>query len=148
MSKNKLIIALAMGLLLTGCTDDKYVSVRHPEGENVEISDSALDPISEEEGASEETNTETEETTEEPEESQEPEKVEVTDEMLEEPSDDVIFAVTGEVNVRMAPSENSGIIGQARPGDEIIKLGDTDNWSRVTVNGLTGYIRSDLLTTK
>lgn len=145
MSKNKLILALAMGLLLTGCTEDKYVSVRHPEGQEMEISDDATDPIREEENPA--ANTE-ENNTEEEVETNPDEPVEVTDEMLEEPTDEVIFSVGGEVNVRMAPSENSEIIGQAHPGDDIIKLGDTDNWSRVTVRGLTGYIRTDLLTNK
>lgn len=141
MSKKKLALILALGLSLTACAEDKYISVRHGENEAVEVTDSDLEENPTENEAS------SEETTEEAQQSEEvsDEPVEVTDDMLEEESDGVIFTVTGVVNVRMAPSENSEIIGQANPGEDIVKLGDSDNWSRVSFNGQTGYIRSDLL---
>lgn len=144
MNKKRLALALILGLSLSSCAEDKYISVRHSEDGAVEVTDSHLEETGEntEDLASEEDSELTENTEEV---SDEP--VEVTDEMLdnEEESGGVIFTVSDLVNVRMAPSENSEIIGQANPGEDIVKLGDSDNWSRVSFNGQTGYIRSDLL---
>lgn len=140
MNKFKLIAILAFTLAVTGCTDDNYVSVRHPEGEVAEVTDTALgDDTMEEEAAEEEVAEENE--------VDEDEVVEVTDEDLEEnpEADGVLYTVNGVVNVRLAPSENSNILTTVEAGDDLIKLGDSDNWSRVTVDGQTGYIRSDLL---
>ena len=56
--------------------------------------------------------------------------------------------VKDSVNMRLAPSENSSIVAEVGPNDEILNLGETEGWTRVTVNGKTGYIRSDLLIKK
>ena len=144
---NKRLKTLAVFLLIlmtTACAEDKYVSVRHPEDSNVsEISDSDL----------EENNTEDENTDENTDENADNDEAientdEDTDEHSEESSDGVIYTVEDVVNVRLAPSENSAIITQAEPGQDIIKLGDSDNWTRVSIAGQTGYIRSDLIKEK
>lgn len=143
---NKRLKSLAVFLLIlmtTACAEDKYVSVRHPEDSNVsEVSDSDL----------EENNTDSEnvdETTDENNTEEASENTdENTDENSEESSDGVIYTVEDVVNVRLAPSENSAIITQAEPGQDIIKLGDSDNWTRVSISGQTGYIRSDLIKEK
>ena len=143
---NKRLKSLAVFLLIlmtTACAEDKYVSVRHPEDSNVsEVSDSDL----EENNADSEN---TDETTDENNAEESSENTdENTDENSEESSDGVIYTVDDVVNVRLAPSENSAIITQAEPGQEIIKLGDSDNWTRVSIGGQTGYIRSDLIKEK
>ena len=143
---NKRLKSLAVFLLIlmtTACAEDKYVSVRHPEDSNVsEVSDSDL----EENNADSEN---TDETTDENNAEESSENTdENTDENSEESSDGVIYTVEDVVNVRLAPSENSAIITQAEPGQEIIKLGDSDNWTRVSIGGQTGYIRSDLIKEK
>lgn len=144
---NKRLKTLAVFLLIlmtTACAEDKYVSVRHPEDSNVsEVSDSDL----------EENNTEDENTGENTDENANNDEAientdEDTDENSEESSDGVIYTVEDVVNVRLAPSENSAIITQAEPGQDIIKLGDSDNWTRVSIAGQTGYIRSDLIKEK
>ncbi len=143
---NKRLKSLAVFLLIlmtTACAEDKYVSVRHPEDSNVsEVSDSDL----------EENNADSENTDETPDENNTEEASENTDENTdensEESSDGVIYTVEDVVNVRLAPSENSAIITQAEPGQDIIKLGDSDNWTRVSISGQTGYIRSDLIKEK
>ena len=144
---NKRLKTLAVFLLIlmtTACAEDKYVSVRHPEDSNVsEVSDSDL----------EENNTESENADENTDENADnDEAIENTDEDTEENSDEssdgVIYTVEDVVNVRLAPSENSAIITQAEPGQDIIKLGDSDNWTRVSIAGQTGYIRSDLIKEK
>ena len=144
---NKRLKTLAVFLLIlmtTACAEDKYVSVRHPEDSNVsEVSDSDL----------EENNTEDENTDENTDENADNDEAientdEDTDENSEESSDGVIYTVEDVVNVRLAPSENSAIITQAEPGQDIIKLGDSDNWTRVSIGGQTGYIRSDLIKEK
>ena len=130
--------------MTTACAEDKYVSVRHPEDSNVsEVSDSDL----------EENNAEDENTDENTDENADNDQAientdEDTDENSEESSDGVIYTVEDVVNVRLAPSENSAIITQAEPGQDIIKLGDSDNWTRVSIAGQTGYIRSDLIKEK
>ena len=144
---NKRLKTLAVFLLIlmtTACAEDKYVSVRHPEDSNVsEVSDSDL----------KENNTEDENTDENTDENADNDEAsedtdEDTDENSEESSDGVIYTVEDVVNVRLAPSENSAIITQAEPGQDIIKLGDSDNWTRVSIAGQTGYIRSDLIKEK
>ena len=144
---NKRLKTLAVFLLIlmtTACAEDKYVSVRHPEDSNVsEVSDSDL----------EENNTEDENTDENTDENADNDQAientdEDTDENSEESSDGVIYTVEDVVNVRLAPSENSAIITQAEPDQDIIKLGDSDNWTRVSIAGQTGYIRSDLIKEK
>lgn len=130
--------------MTTACAEDKYVSVRHPEDSNVsEVSDSDLEENNaEDENADENTdeNADNDEASENTDED--------TDENSEESSDGVIYTVEDVVNVRLAPSENSAIITQAEPGQDIIKLGDSDNWTRVSIAGQTGYIRSDLIKEK
>lgn len=144
---NKRLKTLAVFLLIlmtTACAEDKYVSVRHPEDSNVsEVTDSDL----------EENNAEDENTDENTDENADNDEAientdEDTDENSEESSDGVIYTVEDVVNVRLAPSENSAIITQAEPGQDIIKLGDSDNWTRVSIGGQTGYIRSDLIKEK
>ena len=143
---NKRLKSLAVFLLIlmiTACAEDKYVSVRHPEDSNVsEVSDSDLEENNTDSENADETTDEinTEESSENTDEN--------TDENSEESSDGVIYTVEDVVNVRLAPSENSAIITQAEPGQDIIKLGDSDNWTRVSIAGQTGYIRSDLIKEK
>ena len=143
---NKRLKSLAVFLLIlmtTACAEDKYVSVRHPEDSNVsEVTDSDLEENNTDSENTDETTDEinTEESSENTDED--------TDENSEESSDGVIYTVEDVVNVRLAPSENSAIITQAEPGQDIIKLGDSDNWTRVSIGGQTGYIRSDLIKEK
>lgn len=143
---NKRLKSLAVFLLIlmtTACAEDKYVSVRHPEDSNVsEVSDSDLEENNTDSESADENTDEinTEESSENTDEN--------TDENSEESSDGVIYTVEDVVNVRLAPSENSAIITQAEPGQDIIKLGDSDNWTRVSIGGQTGYIRSDLIKEK
>ena len=130
--------------MTTACAEDKYVSVRHPEDSNVsEVSDSDLEENNAEDENAEEN---TDENADNDQDSGNTD--EDTDENSEESSDGVIYTVEDVVNVRLAPSENSAIITQAEPGQDIIKLGDSDNWTRVSIAGQTGYIRSDLIKEK
>lgn len=149
MNKFKIIAILALALSVTSCADDNYVSVRHPEGEVAEVTDEALDIEGNGEEASQSTDeVQNEEDTQE--EIQNPEEPrEVTDEDLEaDNSDSVTYTVDAEVNVRLAPSADSNIITTVNEGVDLVKLGESDGWTRVTVNGQTGYIRSDLIRAK
>ena len=147
---NKRLKSLAVFLLVlmtTACAEDKYVSVRHPEDSNVsEVSDSDLEENNTE---GENTGENTDENANNTEGDQASENTDdKTNENSDESSDGVIYTVEDVVNVRLAPSENSAIITQAEPGQDIIKLGDSDNWTRVSIAGQTGYIRSDLIKEK
>ena len=132
MKKLTLILALGLSLSLTGCKDDSYVSVRHPESEeaveNVEENPNTDENNSEEAIVDEDQNEE-----------------EVTQKVREELEEGVEFRVADTVNMRLAPSVDSAIVAEVGPDDEILNLGETEGWTRVTVNGKTGYIRSDLL---
>lgn len=150
-NKLKGLAVFALILLTTACAEDKYVSVRHPEDSNItEVTDSDLeenttDPVSDQD--LEEDNGEDGENLGE---NQGENASEETDQNIEEAENagGVIYTVDGVVNVRLAPSESSNIITQAEPGQDIIKLGESDNWTRVSISGQTGYIRSDLIREK
>ena len=146
-NKLKSLAVFVLILMTTACAEDKYVSVRHPEDSNLtEVSDSDLeennsDAVSDED--LEDTTNQNTENNENPGES--------TDQNSEETDENatgVIYEVDSVVNVRLAPSESSAIITQAEPGQDIIKLGDSDNWTRVSISGQSGYIRSDLIKQK
>lgn len=142
MKKNKILLVLGLTIVLASCSNDSYVSKRHPEGES-------------ETQVSEEENTEKKEETKEDSRKEEENKDEETDteEKKDEKSsedqdptmDGVNYEVEDVVNIRLYPTEDSDIVGEAHPGDEILFLVESDGWSRVTVNGVSGYIRNDLL---
>lgn len=50
------------------------------------------------------------------------------------------------VNVRSGPGTDSDIIGAYSAGDKVTVTGEENGWYKVSVNGTTGYIRKDLLT--
>lgn len=133
MNKVKFLLILLLAISTTGCTEDRYVSVRHPEEtETSQENDKELDE-------NKDSDTDKKEETE----TADQDKKE-----NEESSDGVIYTVDDLVNVRVAPSETSEILTTVNAEDEIIKLGESDNWTRVSINGQTGYIRSDLLKEK
>ena len=134
MKKITAILALALCFALTGCMDDNYVSVRHPENNE------PVESVEEE--------TKVDENNEEDIENQDQNEEEVTDKVREELEEGVEIRVTDTVNMRLAPSQDSAVVAEVGPDDEILNLGETEGWTRVTVNGKTGYIRSDLLIKK
>lgn len=133
MNKVKFLLILLLAISTTGCTEDRYVSVRHPEEtETIQENEKDLDENKDDDTDKKE----------------ETETADQDKKENEESSDGVIYTVSDLVNVRVAPSETSEILTTVNAGDEIIKLGESDNWTRVSVNGQTGYIRSDLLKEK
>ena len=135
MKKFTIILALALSFALTGCKDDNYVSVRHPENSD------AIESVEEEAKTDEEN-------TEEVDEIEDKNEEDVTEKVKKEIVDGVEVKVEDTVNMRLAPSQDSSIVAEVGPDDEILNLGETEGWTRVTVNGKTGYIRSDLLIKK
>lgn len=133
MNKVKFLLILLLAISTTGCTEDRYVSVRHPEEtETSQENEKDLDD-------NKDSDTDKKE---------EAETADQDKKENEESSDGVIYTVDDLVNVRVAPSETSEILTTVNAEDEIIKLGESDNWTRVSINGQTGYIRSDLLKEK
>ncbi|WP_296126180.1 SH3 domain-containing protein [uncultured Anaerococcus sp.] len=130
MKKLKILLALGLVILLSSCQDDSYVSVRHPQGEENQV----VEKTSPEEKNKEETDL----------------GKEVKDEknLSSDLEEGVEIMVKDTVNMRLAPSENSAVVAEVGPDDEILNLGETEGWTRVTVNGKTGYIRNDLLIKK
>lgn len=141
MKKNKILLVLGLTIVLASCSNDDYVSKRHPEGENET-------QVSEEENTEKKEDNDTAETKEEnkDEETDTEEKTEEETSEDQDPTmDGVNYEVEDVVNIRLYPTEDSDIVGEAHPGDEILFLVESDGWSRVTVNGVSGYIRNDLL---
>lgn len=136
MKKIKVLMILALSLGLASCANDTYESKRHPEAsEESQVSQKAEDTNKEEN--IEEENTEENEMAETPEEETEKESSDVMA--------GVDYKVEDIVNIRLDPTTDSEIVGEAHPGDEILVLLEKDGWSRVSVNGQAGYIKSDLL---
>lgn len=136
MNKKKLLLALSLTLALTACSDDNYVSKRHPEGEVREVTEEDMEVDN-----SQTTDDQTNESTEEQTEANQTQDEEVVD-------DGINYTVENTVNVRVAPSETSNVMTTVEAGDDILKLGESDNWTRISIDGQTGYIRSDLLVAK
>jgi len=58
----------------------------------------------------------------------------------------LIFQTTARVNLRAGPSTDTDIISKLASGTRVTALEyNPDGWSKVDVNGESGYIRSDLL---
>ncbi len=49
------------------------------------------------------------------------------------------------VNVRSGPGTDTSVVGGFSAGDVVTVTGETNGWYQVNVNGTTGYIRKDLL---
>lgn len=141
MKKNKILLVLGLTIVLASCSNDNYVSKRHPEGESET-------QVSEEENTEKKEDNATAETKEENKDEEtdtEEKKDEESSEDQDPTMDGVNYEVEDVVNIRLYPTEDSDIVGEAHPGDEILFLVESDGWSRVTVNGVSGYIRNDLL---
>ena len=140
MKKNKILLVLGLTIVLASCSNDSYVSKRHPEGENET-------QVSQEENTEKKEETKEDANKEEENKDEEISSEEKTDEeSSEDPTmDGVNYEVEDVVNIRLYPTEDYDIVGEAHPGDEILFLVESDGWSRVTVNGVSGYIRNDLL---
>lgn len=135
MKKIKVLMILALSLVMASCANDTYESKRHPEAnEESQVTDKAEDTNEE---STDEENT------------KENEKADMPEENEEDKNSDVMagvdYQVEDIVNIRLDPTTDSEIVGEAHPGDEILVLLEKDGWSRVSVNGQAGYIKSDLL---
>lgn len=135
MKKIKVLMILALSLVMASCANDTYESKRHPEAnEESQVTDKAEDTNEE---STDEENT------------KENEKADMPEEKEEDKNSDVMAGVDYQVevivNIRLDPTTDSEIVGEAHPGDEILVLLEKDGWSRVSVNGQAGYIKSDLL---
>lgn len=141
MKKNKILLILGLTIVLASCSNDDYVSKRHPEGEN----ETQVSEVENTEKKEDNATAETKEENKDEETDTEEKKDEESSEDQDPTMDGVDYKVEDVVNIRLYPTEDSDIVGEAHPGDEILFLVESDGWSRVTVNGVSGYIRNDLL---
>ncbi|WP_311516021.1 SH3 domain-containing protein [uncultured Anaerococcus sp.] len=143
MKKNKLLLILSLAFVLAACSNDSYVSKRHPDAASEEQVSEALEKPEDEDKDKEESK----------EDKSYEKDDDAKDEKKEEPKDDkssdkmagVTYKVEDVTNIRFDPTTDSDIVGEAHPGDEILVLLEKDGWARVSVNGQSGYIKSDLL---
>ena len=141
MKKNKILLILGLTIVLASCSNDDYVSKRHPEGEN----ETQVSEVENTEKKEDNATAEKKEENKDEETDTEEKKDEKSSEDQDPTMDGVNYEVEDVVNIRLYPTEDSDIVGEAHPGDEILFLVESDGWSRVTVNGVSGYIRNDLL---
>src|SRR5699024_9429420 len=106
------VLALALCFVLTGCKDDNYVSVRHPESK---------EPVEsvEEEAKVDENNEEAIENEDENEE-------DVTEKVRAELEDGVEIRVTDTENMRLTTSKESAVVTEVVTNEEIIIQGETE----------------------
>lgn len=142
MKKIKVLMLLCLSLILASCSNDTYVSKRHPEENNkTELTEKSKEDKEALEKSKDEKDKDSKETKETKEAKDEKDKgAEDSDVMA-----GVNYQVEDVVNMRSEPSTDSEIVGEAHPGDEILVLLEKDGWSRVSINGQAGYIKSDLL---
>ncbi len=145
--KRYLLIALALVLALSliACGDTE---------ESTSNTDTSTPP--ETTTLPEETTTEPDETTGEPEETtSEPESSETTTEPTE-PADPTVFVEVKEtvyvintdtLNVRKSASSDSEKVGEMKEGESVVRTGVSTEWSRISFNGETCYVKSEYLTT-
>lgn len=143
--KKKVMGLLALSLLLGSCgvKKDSYTSTRHPEGEptSVEETEESTDITYTREGEnSQEEENQTEEN--QTEENQETNEEATGDENV----DGVEYEANGNINMRLAPSTDSGVVTEVPGGARVIKIGENGEWTRATYEGYTGYILTELLT--
>lgn len=142
-NKYKIMLVLSLALATTACQDDDYVSTRHPQDGAATVSDSDLA-----EDTTDALDQDIDDSSTDTLESESPTEDGTGSDSLDSSSDEgdgIIYGVEDIVNVRVAPSETSNILTTVEPGDDILKLGDSDDWSRISIDGQTGYIRTDLL---
>lgn len=93
------------------------------------------------------TTAETEETDDEEENS-----ASTDDQSAAEEANEVAYAesfgmwATGGVNIRQHPGTGSDIIGGVNTGSMVSIVGETDNWYKVSYDGVTGYVSKNYLT--
>ena len=148
MKKIKVLMLLCLSLILASCSNDTYVSKRHPEENNkTERTEKSKEDKENKEGkeavenSKDEKDKDSEETKETKEAKNEKDKGDEDSDVMA----GVNYQVEDVVHMRSEPSTDAGIVGEAHPGDEILVLLEKDGWSRVSINGQAGYIKSDLL---
>ncbi|WP_276881990.1 SH3 domain-containing protein [Anaerococcus tetradius] len=148
MKKIKVLMLLCLSLILASCSNDTYVSKRHPEENNkTELTEKSKEGKENKDGkealenSKDEKDKDSEETKETKEAKDEKDKGDEDSDVMA----GVNYQVEDVVNMRSEPSTDSEIVGEAHPGDEILVLLEKDGWSRVSIKGQAGYIKSDLL---
>lgn len=139
MKKNKLLLILSLAFVLAACSNDSYVSKRHPDAASEEQVSEALEKPEDEDKDKEDNSKEKDE------DAKDEKKEEAKDGKSSDKAAGVTYKVEDVTNIRFDPTTDSDIVGEAHPGDEILVLLEKDGWARVSVNGQSGYIRSDLL---
>lgn len=162
MQKKWIVLALALGLLLTGCGKDKAK-------ETEPMFQNTIPPLTEAPtwptAAPEETQNEgvvgtlgpvdegTEATVDATASAEETEATEAPAETApkEDPDvkvvDETVYAVA-QVNVRKGPGFNYAVVGELRGGDSVKRTGIGEHgWSRITYEGQTAYVANNYVTT-
>lgn len=135
--KKTIGIALGLVFLLSSCSNESYVSLRHPDAK---ASSPNITEKSEENESTEIQYTRGDEDTEKNDTSSSNRKEE-----KEIDENTINFTVEDSVNMRLAPSTNSDIVIEIEPESELLKIGENGDWTRITYDGYTGYILTELL---
>lgn len=144
--KKKLLLVLGLIFIMSSCSlNESYVSLRHPEnGANIKAEENEKNTVQ---------STEIEYTTKDGEKDSignfQSDEEFVGDEVERYEGDDSInFTVEDTVNMRIAPSIDSEIVVEIEADEDILKIGENGDWTRVTYQGYTGYVLTELLIPK
>ncbi|MDD7306005.1 MAG: SH3 domain-containing protein [Peptoniphilaceae bacterium] len=138
--KNKLMGVLTLCLLFSSCAlrNETYVSKRHPQENKQSTEEKSYE--STEIKYSKANDTSLDQSTDQKE-------IETNQENNDdnESVDGVEYEAASTLNMRLAPSTNSGVVVEVPGGAKVIKIGENGQWTRATYNGYTGYILTELL---
>ena len=138
--KKKLMGVLTLCLLFSACSlrNDTYVSKRHPQENKQSTEEKSYESTdikySKANDASLDQSTD-----------QKDNKINKETEDNNESVDGVEYEAASTLNMRLAPSTNSGVVVEVPGGTKVIKIGENGQWTRATYNGYTGYILTELL---
>lgn len=138
-----LIVAMVLTVVLIGCGGDSSSSEKKTEetvAEDIKSTDSDISSVENEVVSK----ADTPEITDTSEENTKPEKEEALEESKEE---EYIEVVGDDVRIRSSAStdSNDNIIGKAKKGEKYVKTGDEEDWTKLSVNGNEGFIKTEFV---
>lgn len=64
-----------------------------------------------------------------------------------EPATETVYPITDNLNVRPSAGTDGDPLGQVNIGDALTKTGEEGEWTQIDYNGVTGYVKTEFLTT-
>lgn len=152
--KKKIILVLGLGLMLTACQKENYISQRHPEENKPSLSQTKLtytkkDKSNEISLSKEKKVSNIEEKNKSNIEKDKKQSKETnaisTEEMSQVENVEGIFTVDEITNIRQDTTTDSEVVAKLQPGNTVYRTEIDGQWSRVSFESYEGYILTELL---